>query len=243
MDKSKKELTVPDRLIVAADFKGNHYEVYSQVIHLAQELCGTGVYIKVESVLRASEYSLIDVIHEHGLKVVADLKLSGTPETLESDGILLCEHKPEIVTVMCSTEMRAMMDLRNELPDTEILGVTVLTSHTEEYCNRLYRCSVEEMILRLCVEAENAEIYDVITSGREIAVVKKMFPRMSVTAALIRPAWPADYMYDQNQRRVTTTTEAIKAGARHVIVGRPITEAINPRDVVHRILDEISNAL
>ncbi|MDP3961616.1 MAG: orotidine 5'-phosphate decarboxylase / HUMPS family protein, partial [Pseudorhodobacter sp.] len=100
-------LAPAERLIVAADFKpdllkGNGRSwVRRQVLMLADSLKGTGVYLKTNSILRACGYDLIDEIHNRGLKVFADLKFYDIGETLSTDGALLKEFKPELVTVAC----------------------------------------------------------------------------------------------------------------------------------------------
>jgi orotidine-5'-phosphate decarboxylase len=108
-----KTLTLPERLIVAADFEppkqilgeiplGQRW-VKQRVLELADKLKGTGVIFKVNSALRACGYDLIDELHARGLRVFADLKLSDIKNTLKTDGVLLREAKPEILTVMCTT--------------------------------------------------------------------------------------------------------------------------------------------
>src|SRR5689334_10217646 len=109
----QKTLTPAERLIVAADFKPNVEEpplhknglfrnwVRHQVIKLALNLKGTGVYLKVNFALRACGYELIRVIQDHGLRVFADLKLYDIGNTLADDGVLLKEAKPELLTTVC----------------------------------------------------------------------------------------------------------------------------------------------
>ena len=65
------DLTFQERLIVAADYSpkdfGGIAGVKKQVLVLAKELQGTGVYIKVNSILRAAGYGLVNELHELGL--------------------------------------------------------------------------------------------------------------------------------------------------------------------------------
>lgn len=116
--------TPAERLIVAADFKPKPEEcipyglarnsVRRQVLALADSLKGTGVYLKVNSALRACGYDLIGEIQSRGLRVFADLKLYDIPNTLTDDGILLRETNPGLVTVVCSAGVPAMQALKAE---------------------------------------------------------------------------------------------------------------------------------
>src|SRR3989344_8199421 len=125
-------MEVSERLIVAADYDprklGGIIGVKNEVLKLAESLKGLGVIIKVNSVLRARGYSLIEDLHGLGLRVFADLKLIDIPATMKLDGRLLREVKPDILTVMCCAGVDGMRAVRDTLPDTEVLGVTVLTS-------------------------------------------------------------------------------------------------------------------
>src|SRR3989344_585276 len=150
-----------ERLVVAADFDtqkhGGIRGVHAKVLELGTNLRGLGVYIKVNSILRACGYGLIDELHQLGLKVFADLKLTDIPNTLAADGLLLAEAKAEIVTVMCSAGVDAMRALRQAVgPNTEVLGVTVLTSFGEEDYGASFGNSVRADVLRFARLAQLA---------------------------------------------------------------------------------------
>jgi orotidine-5'-phosphate decarboxylase len=113
------KLLPEERLIVAADFRPPKEDVWlengsypgenimcsskidwvhRQVIQLAEKLRGTGVYLKVNSALRACGYKLISEINSLGLRVFADLKLNDIPNTLTDDGVLLRQTKPGLAS-------------------------------------------------------------------------------------------------------------------------------------------------
>ncbi|MFA7252658.1 MAG: orotidine-5'-phosphate decarboxylase [Candidatus Paceibacterota bacterium] len=248
--KARKLLRPAERLIVAADFKTDSAQfhgrlwVRDQVIRLANELKGTGVYIKVNSILRAVGYDLIDRLHDLDLKVFADLKLNDIPETLATDGELLREARPELLTVMCSTGRTSMEALKKELPETEILGVTVLTSLTEEEVRRIYKASLESVVDGLADLSDISGLDGVISSAREATRLREILSeRMTINTPAIRPVWSIVKSDDQNQKRVMTPAEAIKAGADRIVVGRPIVQAEKPYDAVMRTIEEIASAI
>lgn len=248
-----KTLTPAEKLIVAADFKPDPHEelswnkmnsVATQVLALAYALKGTGVYIKVNSALRAYGYRLIDEIHSCDMKVFADLKLFDIGETLATDGILLCGSKPEIVTTVCMAGVTAMQMLKAELPDTEVLGVTVLTSLKDADTQAMFSCSTEEAVLRFAEVAAEAKIGGLISSPQEAEALRAKFGVLfSLNTPAIRPTWALVAGDDQNPERIMTPAKAIKAGADRIVVGRPIVRAENPYDAVMRTIDEIATAM
>ncbi len=241
-------LTPAERLIVAADFKPNgalgRAWVRAQVLALAVALKNTGVCLKVNSALRACGYDLIDEIHACGLAVFADLKFYDIPSTLETDGRLLQETKPELVTVACATGIASMQALKAELPATEVLGVTVLTSQTDADTRAMFVCLTDEAARRFARAAADAKLDGLISSPRELATLKANFGMLlSLNTPAIRPAWATIIGDDQNPLRVMTPADAIRAGADRIVVGRPIIRASNPYDAVMCTIDEIASAL
>mgnify|MGYP000991530566 CR=1 FL=1 len=245
-----KTLTPAERLIVAADFKptgSNGREwVKAQVLALADSLNGTGVYLKVNSALRATGYGLIDEIHSRGLRVFADMKLIDIGETLSTDGALLREAKPELLTTMCVSGITAMQALKTELPDTEVLGVTVLTSLKDADTQAMFTCSTEEAVMRFAQVAADARIDGLISSPKEAEVLRAKFGViLSLNTPAIRPTWATVPSDDQNPERIMTPAKAIKAGADRIVVGRPITkppQGVSSRDAVMRTIEEITSA-
>ena len=243
----QKALTPAERLIVAADFKpsaphGREW-VFYRILELIKSLRGTGVYIKVNSALRAHGYNLIDLIHSHDLKVFADLKLFDIGETLATDGMFLKEAKPELLTTVCVAGVTAMRALNAELPDTEVLGVTVLTSLKDADTQAMFTCSTEEAVMRFAQVAADAKIDGLISSPKEAEVLRAKFGIvLSLNTPAIRPTWAIVPGDDQNPERIMTPTKAIKAGADRIVVGRPIVKAEKPYDAVMRTIEEIASA-
>jgi orotidine-5'-phosphate decarboxylase len=246
-----KALTPAERLIVAADFKPDAPKgrdwVKEQVLALADSLNGTGVYLKVNSGLRALGYGLIDEIHSRGLRVFADLKLIDILETLATDGVLLKEAKPELLTTVCVAGVAAMKALKAELPDTEVLGVTVLTSLKDADTHAMFTCSAEEAVMRFAQLGADAKIDGLISSAMEAEMLRAKFGMvLSLNTPAIRPTWAIVPGDDQNPDRIMTPAKAITAGADRIVVGRPIIkppQGMSRRDAVMRTIDEIASAI
>ncbi len=241
-----ENLLAVERLIVAADFSSEDGRagIFRKVLEFADSLAGTGVIIKVNSALRAHGYDLIDELHGRDLKVFADLKLNDIPATMAADGELLREANPYIVTAMCSAGVQGLKALKAELPNSEVLGVTALTSLTDDDTNAMFSCSTVEAVMRFASQAASAGVNGLINSPAELSELVKYFGLLfSLNTPGIRPAWSAVAGDDQNAKRVMTPGDAIRAGAHRIVIGRPITQAKSPRDAVLRTIEEIEQAL
>jgi len=241
------DLKPEERLIVAADYSpinhGGIEGVERMVFALAEKLEGLGVYIKVNSILRAVGYNLIFKLHNLGLRVFADLKIIDIPNTMATDGEFLKEIKPEILTVMCCAGIEGMNAVQKAIGEsTEVLGVTVLTSLDEEECQAIFTCSTKAGVLRFSRMAQLAGLGGLILSPKEVELVSKRKELMlSLNTPGIRPKWFLTEKDDQ--ARVMTPFKAIKEGAKRIVIGRPITKSDNPREAVERTLEEIRQGL
>ncbi len=243
----QKVLTPAERLIVGFDFKPDRAKgqnaqwVYDSVLRLADNLAGIGCIAKVNSALRLYGYDLIDVLHGRGLQVFADLKFYDIKETLATDGVILRETKPEIVTVACCAGVAAMKALKAELPDSEVLGVSVLTGLDDGDTDTMFGCLVSDAVMRFAGLGADAMLGGFISAPTEVRALRLAFGELfSYNTPAIRPSWAEVKGDGQNQKRVMTPAEAIKAGADRIVVARPIVQAANPREAALRTIDEIA---
>lgn len=246
------ELTPAQRLIVAADFRPTEPDVdgawaENQVLELADKLQGTGVCLKVNSALRAAGYQLISKIKARGLQVFADLKLFDIGNTLATDAALLKPWAPELLTVSC-TAGEAMQALAAALPNTEVLGVTVLTNRTDGETEALYGMPVIDLVRKYGLDAITSGLDGLISSPKEVTMLSRLLAennatRMTLNTPGVRPEWSQVQGDDQNPDRVMTPADAIRAGATRIVIGRPIVQAENPLEAVQKTIAEIETAL
>jgi orotidine-5'-phosphate decarboxylase len=245
----KEDRRPEDCLIVAADYRPEgkvnfRREVSDKVLALADQLKGLGVYIKVNSILRACGYDLIADLHGMGLRVFADLKLTDIPQTMETDAILLAEYRPDILTVMCNFSVEGMARVKNALRDvnTQILGVTIMTSLDEEECQQIYICTPKAGVVRFARLAQAAHLDGLIMSIKEAEVItKRKDLHLSINTPGIRPDWAV--VKNDDQKRTGGIKDAFKKGVSAIVMGRPIVEAPNPREAVEKTLTEIKEGL
>jgi orotidine-5'-phosphate decarboxylase len=118
-----------------------------------------------------------------------------------------------------------------------LLGVTVLTSSTEEALREIgIQSKVDDQVLRLTKLGVEAGIDGVVASPHEIKLLRREFgDRIKIAVQGIRPSWadPGD------QKRFMTPRQALEAGADYIGIGRPITKHANPPEAVAKILKEL----
>lgn len=123
---------------------------------------------------------------------------------------------------------------RQESPGLNVLAVTVLTSMEEEDLKEIgVQTRIIDQVVRLASMALQAGCSGVVSSAHEVRTLRSKLGEdfLAVTPG-VRPAGAAH----GDQARVVTPAEAIAAGATHIVVGRPITAATNPREEAENIL-------
>jgi orotidine-5'-phosphate decarboxylase len=120
-----------------------------------------------------------------------------------------------------------------------LLGVTVLTSSTEETLREIgVSSTLKSQVLRLGQLGKDCGIGGLITSPHEVRALREnLGSEIILVTPGVRPAWAGA----DDQKRFTTPVEALKNGADYLVVGRPITAAAEPRTAVERLLDEMAD--
>ena len=118
-----------------------------------------------------------------------------------------------------------------------MLGVTVLTSFAENDLEEIgIQRTIQEEVLSLAELALANGCQGIVTSAREASAVRlKLGDNLAIVTPGVRPAGAGH----GDQARVVTPAEAIAAGASHIVVGRPITEAEDPAAEARAILEQI----
>jgi orotidine-5'-phosphate decarboxylase len=118
-----------------------------------------------------------------------------------------------------------------------VLAVTILTSSTAETLRDVgIDLPVAEMVVRLARLAQKAGIDGVVASPLEIPLIREACGRnFLIVTPGVRPALAAA----DDQKRVMTPAEAVKAGADYLVIGRPISSANDPVRATETIIEEI----
>jgi len=188
----------------------------------------------------------INKISETGIKIFLDLKFHDIPNTVAGAIKASLNMEPYMMTVHLSGGYnmlhRTMEEVKeycakNSVKIPLILGVSVLTSIDDNDFTSLGLIGkVEDQVIRLAKLAKDADLDGMVCSAKELKIVKKkMGQNLILVTPGIRPA--GGIMNDQ--KRITTPSQAISDGADFLVIGRPITEAIDPVQALNNISLEI----
>jgi orotidine-5'-phosphate decarboxylase len=172
-------------------------------------------------------------------KVFLDLKLHDIPNTVAKAVEAADTLGVKMLTLHLSgggEMIRAAVRARKS--DMLLLGVTVLTSSTDETLREIgVTEKTSEQVLRLARLGVENGIDGLVASPHEAKCLREEFGnRIKIVTPGIRPAGadPGD------QKRFATPRQAIDAGADYLVIGRPITAADDPRAAVDRIVAELN---
>jgi orotidine-5'-phosphate decarboxylase len=176
-----------------------------------------------------------------GRSIFLDLKYHDIPSTVASAVREAAKLGVSMLTVHASggsKMLRAAVEAAASVnPELMVLGVTVLTSMDETDLEETgAHGKVLDHVVRLAELAIRSGCQGIVTSARETAQVRS---RLGHNFAIVNPGIRLAGANREDQSRVVTPAEAIAAGATHIVVGRPITEAANPAAEAEKILQEM----
>ena len=226
-----------DRLIVALDLPG----IASAEAMIAR-LGDSVTFYKIGYQLSfAGGLSLVRKLTDHGKKVFVDLKLHDIGNTVAGGVESLVALGATFLTVHAYPQtMKAAVEARGA-SSLKLLAVTVLTSYDESDLYAAgYRLSVADLVAARALQAKALGIDGLVCSPEEASVLRQSIgPQMALVTPGIRPAGTAT----GDQKRIMTPARAIAAGSDYLVVGRPVTEASDPRAAAEAIQTEITQAL
>ncbi|MGH9854123.1 MAG: orotidine-5'-phosphate decarboxylase, partial [Blastocatellia bacterium] len=206
-----------------------------------------GMFKVGKQLFTAAGPDIVRKIITMGERVFLDLKFHDIPNTVAMAGVEAARLGVSIFNVHAmggSKVLRAVTEAVTETAEREriarplILGVTVLTSHTQDSLKEVgIERKLEDEVVTLARLCEASGIDGVVASPLEITPIRSVIKNSGfiILTPGVRPAGIA--LNDQS--RVMTPVEAICAGANFLVIGRPITAANDPVAAAQKILDEI----
>ena len=176
-----------------------------------------------------------------GRRVFLDLKYHDIPNTVASAVHEAARLGVSMLTVHASGSvkmLKAAADAARAVnPALTVLGVTVLTSMADDDLGKIgVPGTILEEVLRLAKLALDNGCKGIVSSAQESAALRKEF---GYNFAIVTPGVRMAGSGHGDQVRVVTPVEAIRAGASHIVVGRPITEAADPAAIARAIWEQI----
>jgi len=220
-------------VIVALD-----YPDAPAALALARCLDPSACRVKVgKELFVAAGPSLVEDLQRLGFELFLDLKFHDIPNTVAAAVRCAAELGVWMVNVHASGGRRMLeasaAELAKRRSAPQLIGVTVLTSmDASDFAELGVRRSIEEQVLYLASLCAECGLDGVVCSAREATALRARLPSsFRLVTPGIRPAGSAP----DDQRRVLTPVDALRAGADYLVIGRPITAADDPAAALEAI--------
>jgi orotidine-5'-phosphate decarboxylase len=224
------------RLIVPLDLP-----TADEARRLVQRLGEAVSFYKVGLELFATDgMALARELKRQGKQVFIDWKLHDIGATVERAARALAGSGCDFLTVHAEPQVMASAVKGCEGSGLKILGVTVLTSLADADLAEIgYAEGARALVERRIRQALAAGVQGVVASPHEAALAREIGGKdFLVVTPGVRPAWSAK----DDQARVATPADALKAGASHIVCGRPITAAQDPKAAALQVAAEMAGA-
>lgn len=177
-------------------------------------------------------------LKDSGKRVFIDLKLHDIGATVERATRQIARMGMDFLTVHAYPQ--TMAAARAGAGSLKLLAVTVMTSYDDADLKEAgYAYGVADLVTRRAAQAKAAGIDGLILSPLELATIR---PVVGTDMLLVTPGVRPAGADAGDQKRIMTPAQAIAASADHIVVGRPITRAADPRAVAKAIIVDISGA-
>ena len=238
----RKRGSMRERLIVALDV-----DTLEQAKDFVQRLAGeVGLFKVGKQLFTHAGPQAVQLIQQLGGEIFLDLKFHDIPNTVAKAAIEATRLGVKMFNVHASGSLEMMRTTVKEvervcraqkLRRPIMLGVTVLTSLNQEDLQRVGVVhKVADQVVRLALLTKEAGMDGVVASPHEVADIRAACgPSFVIVTPGIRPA----ESNRDDQQRVMTPLEAVRAGVDYIVVGRPILEAGDPVGAARAIVADM----
>ena len=227
-------MTADPRLIVPLDLP-----TVDEARDMVERLGDAVSFYKIGLELLASDgMALARELKVSGKSIFLDWKLHDIGATVERSARVLAQSGCDLLTVHAEPQvMKAAVQARGD-SSLKILAVTVLTSLTDaDLVEMGYAFGARDLVERRVRQAVECGVDGIVSSPHEAALAREIAgPGFLIVTPGVRPFWSAK----NDQARAATPEAAIRAGASHLVCGRPITAANDPREAALKVVAEIS---
>jgi orotidine-5'-phosphate decarboxylase len=218
-----------------------------QALKLARQLApAVGAFKIGKELFVSAGPDIVKRVRATGASVFLDLKFHDIPNTVAKAIAAAARLDVQMTTIHASGGGEMMRAAEKSAQDTSqkinlpaplVLGVTVLTSSTNETLAETgIETDTEKHVLRLAQLAVKSGLRGLVCSPLEIAALRKMLP---AHIQLVTPGIRTGAEKSDDQKRTLTPRAAMQAGASWLVIGRPIYAAENPRAAAEKILQSI----
>ncbi|MGO4572521.1 orotidine-5'-phosphate decarboxylase [Microvirga sp. 2TAF3] len=229
---------IRDRLIIGLDVPS-----IDEARALVDRIGDAGTFYKVGYQLAyAGGFTFARELISEGKKVFLDLKLHDIGNTVEEGVHSVARLGVTLLTVHAYPQTMRAAVAGKAGSDLKILAVTVLTSYDDQDLVEAGYAPVPaaDLVAKRAAQARDIGIDGIVCAAPEAARVRAIIgPDRLIVTPGIRPAGSEA----GDQKRVVTPGDAIRSGATHLVVARPIVKATDPRAAAQAIISEMAAAL
>ncbi|MDO9101385.1 MAG: orotidine-5'-phosphate decarboxylase [Candidatus Nitrotoga sp.] len=229
------------KIIIALDYADTQ-PALELVARLEPAMCRLKVGLELFTTAR---FQLIEQLMQRGFEIFLDLKFHDIPNTAAQ----ACKAAAELGVWMVNVHAlggRQMMEAAREAMSLytqppKLIAVTVLTSMAQEDLADLGIVTTPaEMVLRLAKLARDSGLDGVVCSAREAALLRQ---HCGSEFCLVTPGIRLADAAADDQSRVMTPCAALGQGADYLVIGRPVTRAADPLQVLQSIIKQIGEVV
>ena len=225
------------RLCVALDMASK-----DENLALVRELKGLDLWLKVglRSYLRDGAKFIEELKGTGEFKIFLDLKLYDIPNTMADAAEVVSKIGVDMINVHSSAGVRAMTTVMERLSSLQnrplVLAVSALTSFNESEFEAVYNDTLSRSVRKFSQMSFEAGLDGMVCSVFESKLIKDVTSQNFITLCPgVRPFGESA----GDQKRVANLVSAKQEGSDFIVVGRPIYENENPREICERILEQI----
>ena len=223
-------------IIVALDMESK------RALELAKKLNPQECKVKVGSQLFTADGPIIiDKLNELGFDIFLDLKFHDIPNTVKKAVEVAIKMGVWMLNVhsLGGKEMlRAAYEVVEKVSIKPLLvGVTVLTSLNDKSLKEVgLGLNTEDQVLLLAELCQTEGLNGVVCSANELSVLRK---HLEEDFLLVTPGIRSSGQESDDQKRISTASEAISNGADYIVIGREISNEIDPSEKIGQILETV----
>jgi orotidine-5'-phosphate decarboxylase len=218
---------------------------FAEAKHWASVLAGqVGMFKVGKQLFTAHGPDIVRMVQNFGGEVFLDLKYHDIPNTVAMASLEAARLGAKLINLhalggyeMMAKTVEALDREYGGKERSRVLAVTILTSSTGETLREVgIEIPVPEMVVRLARLAQKAGIDGVVASPLEVGLIREACgPDFLIVTPGVRPAFATA----DDQKRIMTPGEAVRAGADYLVIGRPISAAKEPLEAAEAIVQEI----
>ena len=223
-------------IIVALDMESE------RALELAKKLNPQECKVKVGSQLFTADGPIIiEKLNELGFDIFLDLKFHDIPNTVKKaveEVIKMGVWMLNVHSLGGKEMLRAAYEVVEKVSIKPLLvGVTVLTSLNDKSLKEVgLGLNTEDQVLLLAELCQTEGLNGVVCSANELSVLRK---HLEEDFLLVTPGIRSSGQESDDQKRISTASEAISNGADYIVIGREISNEIDPSKMIRHILETV----